>query len=42
MGMMTLNLTEGENMVISTEGKDEEEAAEKLESLLVGNIASIG
>lgn len=42
MGMMTLNLTEGENMVISTEGKDEEEATEKLESLLVGNIASIG
>jgi len=39
MGMMTLNLTEGENMVISTEGEDEEEAAIKLEGLLIGKIA---
>lgn len=39
MGMMTLNITEGENMVISTEGEDEEEAAIQLEGLLVGKIA---
>ncbi len=39
MGMMTLNITEGENMVISTEGEDEEEAAMQLEGLLIGKIA---
>lgn len=39
MGMMTLNLTEGENMVIHVDGTDEEEAATKLESLLVGEMS---
>lgn len=39
MGMMTLNLTEGENMVIQVDGTDEEEAAVKLESLLVGEMS---
>lgn len=39
MGMMTLNLTEGENMVIQAEGTDEEEAATRLEGLLVGEVA---
>lgn len=39
MGMMTLNLTEGENMIISTEGADEEAAAENIELLLIGKKA---
>lgn len=39
MGMMTLNITEGEDMVISTEGVDEKEAAENLEKLLIGQKA---
>lgn len=39
MGMMTLNLTEGENMIIHVDGTDEEEAATKLESLLVGEMS---
>lgn len=39
MGMMTLNLTEGEDMIIQADGLDEEEAASKLESLLIGEVA---
>lgn len=39
MGMMTLNITEGENMIIEAEGDDEKEAISDIENLLVGKIA---
>lgn len=38
MGMMTLNITEGENMVIEAEGNDEDEAVSNIENLLVGRM----
>lgn len=34
MGMMSLGVLEGENIIITAEGPDEEEAIEKLESYL--------
>lgn len=40
MGMMTLNLTEGEALTVSVEGSDEEAAAERIEKYLTGQIAS--
>ena len=39
MGMMTLNITEGENMVIEAEGNDEDEAVSNIENLLIGKMA---
>jgi len=39
MGMMTLNITEGENMIIEAEGDDENEAVDNIESLLIGKMA---
>lgn len=38
MGMMTLNITEGENMIIEAEGNDEDEAVSNIENLLVGRM----
>ena len=40
MGMMTLNLTEGEELTVSAEGSDEQDAAERMEKYLTGQIAS--
>ncbi len=40
MGMMTLNLTEGEALTVSVEGDDEEVAAESIEKYLTGQMAS--
>lgn len=40
MGMMTLNLTEGESLTVSVEGDDEEAAADKIEKYLTGQMAS--
>ena len=37
MGMMTLGLTEGEEIVISADGSDETEAIERVEKYLSGN-----
>lgn len=37
MGMMTLGLSEGEEIVISADGSDEAEAIEKVEKYLSGN-----
>lgn len=37
MGMMTLGLSEGEEIVISADGSDETEAIEKVEKYLSGN-----
>lgn len=39
MGMMTLNITEGESMVIEAEGNDEDEAVSNIENLLIGKMA---
>lgn len=36
MGMMTLGLTEGEDIVVSASGNDEEYALEKIEEFLSG------
>lgn len=40
MGMMTLNLTEGEALTVSVEGEDEEVAADRIEKYLTGQLAS--
>lgn len=37
MGMMTLGLDTGEEIIISTEGEDEQEAMEKMEEYLSHN-----
>ena len=39
MGMMTLNLTEGEELVVSADGEDEAVALEKIEGYLTGQMA---
>ncbi len=36
MGMMTLGLVQGQNLEISVEGEDEEEAMKELENFLIG------
>ena len=36
MGMMTLNLTEGEELVVSADGEDEEHAVASIENYLTG------
>lgn len=40
MGMMTLNLSQGEELTVSVEGTDEQEAADNIEKYLTGKIAS--
>lgn len=35
MGMMSLSLTDGEHVVVVTEGEDEQEAANAMESYLI-------
>lgn len=40
MGMMSLGILEGENIMISAEGPDEAEAIDKLESYLSGTEQS--
>lgn len=40
MGMMTLNLAEGEELTVSVEGTDEKEAADNIEKYLTGKMAS--
>ncbi len=37
MGMMTLGLDNGENLVVTAEGEDEELAVENIEKFLSGN-----
>ena len=37
MGMMTLGLNEGDNVIISAEGTDEEAAMQGIEKYLSGN-----
>lgn len=40
MGMMTLNLSEGEKLTVSVDGTDEEAAADRIEKYLTGQMAS--
>lgn len=40
MGIMTLNLSEGEKLTVSTDGEDEEKAMESMEKYLTGQMAS--
>lgn len=39
MGMMTLGLTRGEDLVVNADGEDEEYALNGIEKFLTGNIA---
>lgn len=40
MGMMTLNLSEGEELTVSVDGSDEEVAADRIAKYLTGQMAS--